>query len=93
MSKKEEVKINDIQPGEVPSGQQKSWINPIGGLGDTLMLSGVLKQVHDREPDKQFNLVRRSGYMSLLKGHPAIRHIGHPPADARLIRTEISRRG
>ncbi len=64
------------------------WINPVGGLGDSLMLSGVLKQAHDREPGRQFNLVRRRGYLAFLKGHPAIRRIGHPPQDAGLIRTD-----
>ncbi|MFC2112028.1 glycosyltransferase family 9 protein [Bacteroidota bacterium] len=80
--------INYVQPGNDPVGQEEYWINPIGGLGDTLMLSGVLKQHIDLHPERQFNLVRRKGYLSLLKGHPAIKQIGHPPADARLLRTD-----
>lgn len=55
------------------------WINPIGGLGDVLILSGVLKKVHDEFPDKKFNLARRTRYLSLLEGHPAIEEVGHPP--------------
>ena len=61
------------------------WINPIGGLGDTLMVSGVLKQVVDRDPSKKFNLVRRTKYLSILKGHPAIGRIGYPPKKARIM--------
>ena len=63
------------------------WINPVGGLGDALMLSGVLKQVVDREPEGRYNLVTRTTYLSFLEGHPALAYIGHPPADAAIIGT------
>lgn len=63
------------------------WINPVGGLGDVLMLSGVLKQVHDRD-GRRFHLVRRTNYVSLLTDHPAIASIGHPPRDATLLRND-----
>lgn len=43
------------------------WINPIGGYGDMLMLSGVLKQVIEKFPEKRFNLTRRTNYVSFLK--------------------------
>jgi uncharacterized protein len=65
-----------------------TWIHPYGGLGDSLMISGVLKQVSDRHPEKKFNLVDRSKYRVFLEGHPAIHHIGHPPPGARLLRTD-----
>ena len=61
------------------------WINPIGGLGDTLMVSGVLKQVVDRDPSKKFHLVRRINYHGILKGHPAIGQIGFPQKNARIM--------
>ena len=61
------------------------WINPIGGLGDTLMVSGVLKQVVDRNSSRQFNLVARTKYRPLLAGHPAIAHIGHPPPGSKFV--------
>ena len=61
------------------------WINPVGGFGDMLMLSSVLKIVHDLDPQKKFNLVRRTNYLSILKGHPAIFYIGFPPKDAEVI--------
>jgi ADP-heptose:LPS heptosyltransferase len=65
-----------------------TWINPIGGLGDTLMLSGVLKLLNEQDPSKKFNLVRRKGYTSFLKGHPAINEIGYPPRDAKFIKND-----
>jgi ADP-heptose:LPS heptosyltransferase len=61
-----------------------SWINPIGGHGDTLMISGVLKLVLEAYPEKRFNLVRRTSYLAILKGHPAIAGIGFPPRGAPL---------
>lgn len=63
------------------------WINPVGGYGDILMLSGVLKIAHDQNPKKQYNLVRRTKYTNLLKGHPAIHEIGFPPKDAQFVNT------
>jgi len=64
------------------------WINPIGGLGDILMLSGVLKMLVEKNPQNQFNLVRRRGYTGFLKGHPAIREIGYPPKDATIVKND-----
>lgn len=64
-----------------------TWINPIGGLGDTLMISGVLKQVVEKDPSRKFNLVARTKYRPMLEGHPAIAYIGHPPPGSRFIST------
>lgn len=61
------------------------WINPIGGMGDTLMLSGVLKLVVENNPSMRFNLVRRTHYSKILKGHPAIKKIGFPPKNAKIM--------
>jgi ADP-heptose:LPS heptosyltransferase len=69
-------------------GIDELWINPIGGLGDTLMLSGVLKQVIERHPERRFRLVRRPGYMSILNGHPAIAGVGFPKNGAKIITTD-----
>ena len=63
------------------------WINPVGGLGDTLMMSGVLKAVVDLQPQVKFNLVERAKYRHILEGHPAINRIGHPPPDAKFMAT------
>lgn len=67
---------------------ERTWVNPIGGLGDTLMISGALKLAWDREPERRFNLVRRTKYWSLLEGHPAIDVHGAPPVGARLVGTD-----
>ena len=64
------------------------WINPIGGLGDMLMLSGVLKMMNDRYPQRLVNLATRTKYLSFFKGHPAIAHIGFPPKDAQILRVD-----
>jgi ADP-heptose:LPS heptosyltransferase len=61
------------------------WINPVGGQGDALMLSGVLKMGFERNPKQRYNLIRRTDYTDILTGHPAIAGIGHPPADAPLV--------
>lgn len=64
------------------------WINPTGGYGDILMLSGVLKQCIDINPRLKFNVVRRAIYTDLLKGHPAIKNYGYPPKNAEIITTD-----
>jgi ADP-heptose:LPS heptosyltransferase len=64
------------------------WISPYGGLGDALMLSGVLKQVIDRHPEKRFNLITRTKYGHLLSGHAAIDMVGHPPDSAVVIHAD-----
>lgn len=64
------------------------WINPLGGLGDTLIVSSVLKLVYDYDSTKKFNLIRRTKYLSILKGHPAIHRIGFPPKEATIISTD-----
>jgi ADP-heptose:LPS heptosyltransferase len=69
------------RPGDV-------WINPVGGQGDTLMVSGVLKLVHDAHPDVKYRCIRRTNYAHLLTGHPALESFGFPPADATIITTD-----
>jgi uncharacterized protein len=83
----------DGHPREAP-GREKGrvandlpWINPIGGFGDTLMLSGVLKQVIELDPSRKFNLVTRTKYAHILQGHPAIAEVGHPPPGAWMVGT------
>ncbi len=63
------------------------WVNPIGGLGDTLMFSGVLKQIADKEPGRKFNMVYRTRYTDFFRGHPAIAHIGYPPEGSKIQET------
>lgn len=64
------------------------WINPIGGYGDMLMVSGVLKLVMDRDPSRRFNLTRRTSYLAMLGEHEAISGIGFPPKDAKIMRVD-----
>jgi ADP-heptose:LPS heptosyltransferase len=73
------------------STNEGSWINPIGGMGDMLMVAGVLKQVFDQDHKRRFNLVRRSAYRKIFLGHPAIREIGFPPQGVRIIGTDYWR--
>lgn len=67
------------------ANKKLEWINPLGGLGDALMLSGTLKYAIDADPDRKFNLVLRTKYNAILKGHPAIVEVGHPPPGAKFI--------
>ena len=76
------------QRGKPGYNGERLWINPIGGYGDMLMVSGVLKLVVDSCREAQFNLVRRTKYLTFLKGHPAIAEIGYPPKDAMLVATD-----
>jgi ADP-heptose:LPS heptosyltransferase len=61
------------------------WINPVGGLGDMLMVSSVLKQVYDRDPAKRYNLVKRTRYLTFLQDHPAIATRGFPAKGAHIV--------
>jgi ADP-heptose:LPS heptosyltransferase len=79
--------ITDPNAIHVKHHEDDLWINPVGGLGDVLMISGVLKLVHDQFPDRRYKLVRRTKYSTFLKGHPAIDYIGYPPANSKNIIT------
>lgn len=65
-----------------------SWINPLGGLGDALMLSGILKLSLENFPERHYNLIRRTKYHGILDGHPAIAHVGYPPKESTIIGTD-----
>lgn len=60
------------------------WINPIGGAGDMLMVSGVMKTVWDLDHNQRFNVVRRTHYPQFFRNHPAIVSIGNPPSSAEI---------
>ena len=60
------------------------WVNPVGGLGDILMLSTALKRAHDAH-GRKFRLARRTRYTRFFIHHPAIEEIGNPPEDARIV--------
>lgn len=63
------------------------WVNPVGGFGDILMLSGVLKLAYDKDPSQKYNLIRRTKYSHLLQGHPAIDKIGFPTKNDKILDT------
>lgn len=50
-----------------------------------LMLSGVLKLAGDRDPQRRYNLVKRTASNSFFSKHPAIKRIGSPPVDAKVM--------
>ncbi|MBN1880989.1 MAG: SPASM domain-containing protein [Deltaproteobacteria bacterium] len=75
-----------IRPADRPA-TGNIWINPIGGLGDALMLSGVLKAAVDRDPTRSFKLIARSPFVPIFSGHPAISEIGHPKPNSPIIAT------
>jgi ADP-heptose:LPS heptosyltransferase len=60
------------------TGNGLPWINPVGGFGDMLMVSGVLKQIVEQDPTRRFNLVRRTMYLDIFREHEAIVNIGFP---------------
>lgn len=69
-----------MNPRPEPPTPTPSWINPPTDLGEVLQLSGVLRLVHEQQPQVRFNLVRRAPATDLLWGHPAIEAIGSPEA-------------
>jgi ADP-heptose:LPS heptosyltransferase len=80
MSVNTEGKRNDLE--------NVTWINPLGGLGDALMLSGVLKLVHDAQSETLYHCVRRTQCSYILRGHPAIHRFDFPPTNARIVTTD-----
>ncbi len=60
-----------------------TWINPVGGYGDMLMVSGVLKQIYEKN-GAQYNLIRRTRYSRIFKEHEAICKIGHPGNESKV---------
>jgi len=64
------------------------WINPVGGYGDMLMVSGVLKQVLEQDPTRRFNLVRRTRYSIIFNQHEAIAKIGFPQKEEKVLRVD-----
>lgn len=60
------------------------WIDPVGGLGDILMLSTTLKKAWEKY-GKKFHMSRRSHYTQFFVGHPAVEEIGNPPEDSDIV--------
>lgn len=60
---------------ELLQSKKPIWINPVGGLGDIIMLSTALKCSYDKY-EKKFCLARRTQYTEFFRNHPAIQEIG-----------------
>ncbi len=69
---------------------EPAWIDLRGGPTQALMMSGILKQVLERHPERRYNLVARTGLTPILMKHPAIENSGHPPKDARVITIRVN---
>ncbi len=74
----------DYLSEEILKSQNEIWVNPVGGLGDMIMLSTALKRSFDKY-GKQFCMVRRSQYTEMFINHPAIKLIGNPPIDSYIV--------
>ena len=66
---------------------ERQWIDPVGGLGDVLLISGVIKLAHDRL-GKKYNMIRRSAYTEMLAGHPGIDRIDYLPKGAPVLNVD-----
>ena len=73
----EDIKnIQKLTP-EMLSSDIPIWINPVGGMGDIIMLSTSMKRSFERY-GKKFNVIRRSQYTEVFSHHPAVLSVGHP---------------
>lgn len=53
-----------------------------------LMVSGVLRQALEQDPQKRFNLVQRTRYRTIFEQHEAIAHIGFPREGDHILRVD-----
>lgn len=63
------------------------WVNPVGGLGDAVMVSTALHTFH-KVTGRRLNMVRRTGYSWLFANHPGVAVYGNPPSGAILLTTD-----
>ena len=69
---------------ELLRSEEQIWVNPVGGLGDILLLSTAMKKSYDKYK-KKFCVARRAQYTELLCCHPAVQKIGHPPIGSYIV--------
>jgi len=69
---------------EMLNSDNPIWVNPVGGLGDIIMLSTAMKRSFDIYK-KKFCIARRSQYTDFLISHPAVETIGYPPKDSLIV--------
>lgn len=77
-------KIIDYLTPKMLSSQKSIWINPVGGLGDIIMLSTAMKRSFDKY-GKKFSVARRTQYTQFLQNHPAVEEIGHPTVNSDIV--------
>lgn len=75
--------IEYLTPDLLNSDEQ-IWVNPVGGLGDIMMLSTAMKRSYDVYK-KKFSIARRAQYTEFLSTHPAVQEIGHPPIGSNIV--------
>lgn len=83
MKSKPYLRIERLTP-EMLRGEQPIWVNPVGGLGDIIMLSTVLMHCYEQY-GKKFHVARRTHYTDFFVGHPAVVEIGHPEPESLII--------
>ena len=69
---------------ELLKSEEQIWVNPVGGLGDIIMLSTAMKRSYDIYK-KKFHVARRAQYTEFLAVHPAVQEIGHPQKEANIV--------
>ena len=62
---------------QIISEDKPIWVNPVGGLGDIIMLSTALMRAYEKF-GRKFRIVRRSQYTRFFINHPAVESIGNP---------------
>lgn len=77
------LRIEYLTPERMNS-EAPIWIDPVGGLGDIIMLSTAMMRANEKY-GRKFHMSRRSHYTQFFVGHPAIEEIGNPPVDADIV--------
>ena len=74
----------DYLTPDLLKSEEQIWVNPVGGLGDIIMLSTAMKRSYDVYK-KKFCIARRAQYTEFLSSHPAVQEIGHPPIGSAIV--------
>lgn len=69
---------------ELLNSEEPIWVNPVGGLGDIIMLSTAMKRSYDKYA-KKFYIARRAQYTEFFSCHPAVQEIGYPPIGSNVV--------
>lgn len=69
----------DVPSAGTHSKEDFPWIGPINYIDDVFMVSGILKQIVEKNPSQKYNMVNKASYREIFQEHPAISKIGQPP--------------